>query len=157
MALSMDEQRILAEIERRLASADPGLAARLSSFGSGEARRRPPWSHARLATSFVTLTMVAFVALAVYALIPLRSVPGKVAQNRASSAPKHTAMTAGSPSTGRSPAPLGPAPEIGLLPTPGQAAVGEPTPAPGSGQPAGRPAPTRTAPANGAPALAPAS
>ena len=32
MALSMDEQRMLAEIERRLAAKDPGLAARLSTF-----------------------------------------------------------------------------------------------------------------------------
>jgi hypothetical protein len=32
MALSMDEQRMLAEIERRLAAEDPGLAAKLSSF-----------------------------------------------------------------------------------------------------------------------------
>ena len=32
MALSMDEQRMLAEIERRLAAQDPGLATRLSSF-----------------------------------------------------------------------------------------------------------------------------
>ena len=33
MALSMDEQRILDEIERGLGNADPRLAARLSSFG----------------------------------------------------------------------------------------------------------------------------
>ena len=32
MALSMDEQRMLAEIERRLAAEDPGLAARMSTF-----------------------------------------------------------------------------------------------------------------------------
>ena len=33
MALSMDEQRILAEIEQRLAKTEPALAARLASFG----------------------------------------------------------------------------------------------------------------------------
>ena len=32
MALSMDEQRVLAEIERRLAADDPGLATCLTSF-----------------------------------------------------------------------------------------------------------------------------
>ena len=32
MALSMDEQRILAEIERRLAADDPYLAGNLSAF-----------------------------------------------------------------------------------------------------------------------------
>ena len=36
MALSQDEQRILAEIERRLAGDDPGLASSLTAF------RRPP-------------------------------------------------------------------------------------------------------------------
>ena len=41
MALSMDEQRILAEIERQLADDDPSLAARLSTFGRpGLAARR---------------------------------------------------------------------------------------------------------------------
>ena len=33
MALSMEEQRILAEIEQRLAKSEPALAARLASFG----------------------------------------------------------------------------------------------------------------------------
>jgi len=32
MALSMEEQRILAEIERQLADDDPSLAVRLSTF-----------------------------------------------------------------------------------------------------------------------------
>ena len=44
MALSMDEQRMLAEIERRLAAQDPGLATRLSSF-------RRPGPAARLRTT----------------------------------------------------------------------------------------------------------
>lgn len=44
MALSMDEERILAEIENRLTSDDPKLAVRLSTLGE---RRRPerPRSH----------------------------------------------------------------------------------------------------------------
>jgi hypothetical protein len=33
MALSMDEQRILDEMERKLADDDPLLASRLTSFG----------------------------------------------------------------------------------------------------------------------------
>ena len=44
MALSMDEQRMLAEIERRLSAEDPRLAARLSSFkrpGSATKLRSP--------------------------------------------------------------------------------------------------------------------
>ncbi|GLZ11844.1 hypothetical protein Acsp04_20790 [Actinomadura sp. NBRC 104425] len=42
MALSMEEQRILAEIETRLSEDDPRLAHRLSKAGAkvGRARRR---------------------------------------------------------------------------------------------------------------------
>jgi len=40
MALSMDEQRILAEIEIRLSEDDPRLAHRLSRIGQERRRRR---------------------------------------------------------------------------------------------------------------------
>jgi hypothetical protein len=59
MALSMEEQRILAEIETHLAQEDPKLAGRLS--GLGRARRR----RVRLAAAMVTvLAVVAMVAVA---------------------------------------------------------------------------------------------
>src|SRR5258708_36854956 len=73
MALSMDEQRMLAEIERRLAAEDPGLAARMSSF------RRPGPAHvfrsarARVIGSLLTVVVVATVSLLVYAMLPFRS------------------------------------------------------------------------------------
>ena len=73
MALSMDEQRMLAEIERRLAAEDPGLAARLSTF------RRPGRvsvfrsTRARLIGSLFTVAVVAMVSLMVYAIVPFRS------------------------------------------------------------------------------------
>jgi hypothetical protein len=73
MALSMDEQRMLAEIERRLAAEDPGLAARMSSF-----RRPGPVNifrsaRARVIGSLLTVVVVAAVSLVVYAIIPFRS------------------------------------------------------------------------------------
>jgi Protein of unknown function (DUF3040) len=73
MALSMDEQRMLAEIERRLAAEDPGLAARMSSF-----RRPGPASifrsaRARVIGSLLTVVVVATVSLLVYAMLPFRS------------------------------------------------------------------------------------
>lgn len=40
MALSMDEQRILAEIESRLAQEDPKLAERLAGLSRERRRRR---------------------------------------------------------------------------------------------------------------------
>ena len=73
MALSMDEQRMLAEIERRLAAEDPGLAARLSTF------RRPGRvtvfrsARARVIGSLFTVAIVAMVSLMVYAIVPFRS------------------------------------------------------------------------------------
>ncbi len=73
MALSMDEQRALAEIERRLAAADPGLATCLTAF------RRPGPAHvlrsprARIIGSLFTVLLVAMVSLMVYAMIPFRA------------------------------------------------------------------------------------
>jgi Protein of unknown function (DUF3040) len=73
MALSMDEQRMLAEIEQRLAAEDPVLAARLSAF------RRPSRvsifrsARARVIGSLLTVAVVAMVSLMVYAILPFRS------------------------------------------------------------------------------------
>ena len=73
MALSMDEQRMLAEIERRLAAEDPRLAVHLSAF------RRPSRlsvfrsARARVIGSLLTVAVVAMVSLMVYAILPFRS------------------------------------------------------------------------------------
>ena len=73
MALSMDEQRMLAEIERRLAAEDPRLAVHLSAF------RRPSRisvfrsARARIIGSLLTVAVVATVSLMVYAILPFRS------------------------------------------------------------------------------------
>ena len=73
MALSMDEQRMLAEIERRLAAEDPGLAVRLSSFKrpGPAAKLRAP--RAKLIGSLVTVVLVVVISLTVYAMIPFRA------------------------------------------------------------------------------------
>jgi Protein of unknown function (DUF3040) len=73
MALSQDEQRMLAEIERRLAADDPGLAACLTTFrrpGPATVLRSP---RARIIGSLFTVLLVAMVALMVYAMIPFRT------------------------------------------------------------------------------------
>jgi Protein of unknown function (DUF3040) len=99
MALSMDEQRMLAEIERRLAAEDPGLAARLSAF------RRPSrvnvfrTARARVIGSLLTVAVVAMVSLMVYAILPFRS---------GSRTPGHAVTTVSSTGTGQ--------PEIGVGP-----------------------------------------
>jgi cytoskeletal protein RodZ len=73
MALSQDEQRMLAEIERRLAADDPGLASCLTTFrrpGPGAVLRSP---RARIVGSLFTVLLVAMVSLMVYAMIPFRT------------------------------------------------------------------------------------
>jgi hypothetical protein len=73
MALSMDEQRVLAEIERRLAADDPGLATCMTSFrrpGPATVLRSP---RARIIGSLFTVLLVAMVSLMVYAMIPFRA------------------------------------------------------------------------------------
>jgi Protein of unknown function (DUF3040) len=86
MALSQDEQRMLAEIERRLAADDPGLASCLTTFrrpGPATVLRSP---RARIIGSLFTVLLVAMVSLMVYAMIPFRG-----------HLPRHTPPTAGAP------------------------------------------------------------
>ncbi len=73
MALSMDEQRMLEEIERRLVAEDPGLAARMSAFKRPGPSTMFRSARARLIGSLLTVVVVAMVSLVVYAMIPFRS------------------------------------------------------------------------------------
>jgi cytoskeletal protein RodZ len=80
MALSMDEQRVLAEMERRLSADDPGLAACLTTFrrpGPATVLRSP---RARIIGSLFTVLLVAMVSLMVYAMIPFRAHGGRQPQ-----------------------------------------------------------------------------
>ena len=91
MALSMDEQRMLAEIERRLAAEDPGLATRLSSF-----RRRPGpaaglrTTRGKIIGSICTIVLLAVIGLTVYAMMPFRAHSSKTPTSRLSSAQPST-------------------------------------------------------------------
>ncbi len=81
MALSMDEQRVLAEIERRLAADDPGLATCLTSFrrpGPATVLRSP---RARIIGSLFTVLLVTMVSLMVYAMIPFRTHSARTADS----------------------------------------------------------------------------
>jgi cytoskeletal protein RodZ len=94
MALSQDEQRMLAEIERRLAADDPGLASCLTTFrrpGPGTVLRSP---RARIIGSLFTVLLVAMISLMVYAMVPFRPHTPRQSPTETSSAPVHTAMSA---------------------------------------------------------------
>jgi hypothetical protein len=92
MALSMDEQRMLAEIERRLAAEDPGLAARLSSFRRPGPAVRLKSTRGKIIGSLLTIALVAVVALMVYAMVPFRAHTDKPANTQASSRPAASAQ-----------------------------------------------------------------
>jgi len=96
MALSQDDQRILAEIERRLATDDPGLASSLTAFrrpGPAKLLRSP---RARIVGSLFTVLLVALVSLTVYAMIPFRAHLSRPATPAA--VPASTAFSAASTS-----------------------------------------------------------
>lgn len=79
MALSMEEQRILTEIEQEFARSEPALAARLATFGrAGRAvLRRSARAERRSARILVMASLTALVLLTVlpvvvYTLVALR-------------------------------------------------------------------------------------
>jgi hypothetical protein len=94
MALSMDEQRALAEIERRLAADDPGLATCMTAFrrpGPARVLRSP---RARIIGSLFTVLLVAMVSLMVYAMIPFRAHGARTPATPSAGTPGNTAITA---------------------------------------------------------------
>lgn len=72
MALSMDEQRLLDEMERKLADDDPLLASRMTSFGHPglAAVLRSP--RIRILLALVAVVVIAGISMLVYALGPFR-------------------------------------------------------------------------------------
>jgi len=102
MALSMDEQRILEEMERKLAVEDPLLASRLTSFGRPGLAALIRSRRARIVLSFLALFVIAAVSLAVYALTPFRAsfvtgratVPHNVTKSAAPPSSRRSSATA---------------------------------------------------------------
>jgi Protein of unknown function (DUF3040) len=94
MALSADEQRALAEIERRLVTDDPELATCLTAFrrpGPARVLRSP---RARIIGSLFTVLLVAMVSLMVYAMIPFRTHGARTHATPSASAPGNVSIAA---------------------------------------------------------------
>jgi hypothetical protein len=103
MALSMDEQRMLAEIERRLAAEDPGLATRLSSFRRPGPAAGLRGTRRKIIGSICTIVLLAVIGLTVYAMVPFRAHNSKTPLSRVSSAsPATSAPVKTGPSAGSS-------------------------------------------------------
>jgi hypothetical protein len=73
MALSMDEQRMLAEIERRLAAEDPGLATRLTSFRRPQAAAGLRTTQGKIIGSICTIVLLAIIGVTIYAMSAVRA------------------------------------------------------------------------------------
>jgi hypothetical protein len=105
MALSMDEQRALAEIEKRLASEEPALAACMTAFRRPGPALMLKSPRARILGSLLTVALVAAISLMVYAMIPFRTHgthspaqrPG--GQTSVASAPAHDREMTAAPKT----------------------------------------------------------
>lgn len=102
MALSMEEQRILAEIEQELERSEPVLAACLTMFsrpgraGLLRVPNGPRHSPRVLAVASVAaVLLLAVLPVVIYALVALRPAPqsGRAVRPAASSSP-HAVMTA---------------------------------------------------------------
>ena len=125
MALPMDEQRILEEMERMLAADDPRLAARLAAFGQPGFGQVLRTRRARATLSVMLLILIAAVAAVIYLMSAFRPGTGTGGHGHQSSSQSAT------PSPGR-------------LTTPVQRATDRPAPdrpTRGAGRPrrAGRP------------------
>ena len=95
MALSMEEQRILDAMERKLADDDPRLASRLSAFGQPRLPSIGGSGKARAVVVVISLALAALVTLMIYQMRPLPAAPGRPAQRtRVVSSPS------GQPATG---------------------------------------------------------
>jgi Protein of unknown function (DUF3040) len=100
MALSMDEQRMLAEIERRLAAEDPGLATRLSSFRRPGRAARLRTTRGKIIGSICTVVLLAVIGLTVYTMVSFRAHSSKTPVTRLSTAATATSAPASAgPST----------------------------------------------------------
>jgi hypothetical protein len=96
VALSMDEQRILDEMERKLADDDPRLASRFASFGQPRMPDLFGSSRTRLIASLLAVALIAAVALVVYVLSPFGTIgrPGQLRSHQ--SAPPTAQASSGS-------------------------------------------------------------
>jgi hypothetical protein len=79
MALSMEEQRILDALERKLADDDPRLASRLSAFGQPRLPAIAGSGKARAVVVLISLALAALVTLMIYQMRPFPAAPGRPA------------------------------------------------------------------------------
>jgi hypothetical protein len=109
MALSMDEQRILDGIERKLAGDDPRLAARLTAFGQPRLPAMLGSSRARVIALLISLVLAVAVTLMVYSIRPFPAgsgKPGHPAQRSLVTSPRASSSASAKPKASSASLPL---------------------------------------------------
>jgi len=94
----MEEQRMLDEMERRLAIDDPKLASRLNAFGGQRLPGVFTSQRAKTITGVLALALIAAVTIMMFVLSPYGAHRGTAHQTHASSKP--TAAAPANPATG---------------------------------------------------------
>ena len=82
MALSIEEQRILDGMERKLADEDPRLASRLAGFGQPRFAAMAGTGRGRAVMLIVSLALAAIVTLMVYSMRPFPGTGGRPGGSR---------------------------------------------------------------------------
>jgi hypothetical protein len=110
VALSMEEQRILDEMERKLAADDPRLASRLGSFGQQRLPGAIRSQQARTVGGVLALALIAAITIMVFIVSPFahhaRTDPGKPGSG-------HSSATTTTTTKGANKARIGPAASTG--------------------------------------------
>jgi hypothetical protein len=103
VALSMEEQRILDEMERKLAADDPRLAARFTVLGQQRLPGAFTSSRARTISGLLALTLIGAVTVMMFVLSPYSnhrsSGPARSRPSAGASAPR-SVTSAKKPATG---------------------------------------------------------
>jgi hypothetical protein len=98
VALSMEEQRMLDEMERQLAIDDPKLASRLNAFGGQRLPGAFTSQRAKTISGLLALALIAVVTIMMFVLSPYghRGAPPHTHASAKPPAAAHSAKAAGS-------------------------------------------------------------
>lgn len=100
MALSMEEQRMLDEMERALAADDPRLASRFNAFGQQRMPGILSSPRAKTISGLLALALIAAVTVVMFVLSPYANHHGGTPKTTPSAATRSAGSTASSATGG---------------------------------------------------------
>jgi hypothetical protein len=96
VALSMEEQRMLDEMERQLAIDDPKLASRFNTFGQQRTPRAFASQRVKTIVGLLAVLLIAAVTVMMFVLSPYGAHHGTTTRTTPSTGPAKTGMNTGS-------------------------------------------------------------